>query len=190
MTQSAAHFVDCDINPDTIAGWTDSRSQARDVWYPSNHSHLNGQEVQVLGDGAYLGTETVASGVVALDDGTTVNHVGLAYTSTVEPTKLDLDKTGLATTKKIVKAIVSFFDTLGGNIGDSTTSTHPIIFRDNTDSFGSPPSLFSGIKEQPFDAQYEREGNVVITQDQPLPMTIRGIILPVGAYNDSIYERS
>ena len=184
MSQAAAHYVDSDINPDTIAGWTDTRDQARDLYFPGSHSHLEGETVQVLGDGAYLGTEAVSSGVVALDDDTTTNHVGLAFTSTLKPMKIDLDRLGIATIKKIVTAIISFYDTLGGEYGDTSTNMYPIIFRDRDDAFGSPPSLFTGPKELAYETDYTREGDVIIIQEQPLPMTVRGIILPVGVYDD------
>jgi hypothetical protein len=184
MTQVKAHFVDCDIKVDTIDAWTDARSQARDVWYPSDHSHLEGETVHVLGDGAYLGSETVSSGAVTKDDNTTTNHVGLNYTSTVIPSKLDIEGMGLALTKNIITAIISFYNTLGGKYGDTTADLHPIIFRDRDDAFGSPPGLYTDIQEQAFDGRYEREGNIVVYQDQPLPMTVRGIILPLGVYDD------
>ncbi len=179
--QAAAHFVDADYKTDTVDTWT-AGTQTRDLWWPSDHTHLNGETVQVLGDGAYLGTETVSSGDVTLDDNTTTNHVGLAYTSTVKPMKIDIEGLGIALTKKIITAIISFYNTLGGWYGDTTSDLYEIIYRDRDDAFGSPPSLFTGIKELPFDAEYEREGDIVIYQDQPNPMTVRGVILPVGVY--------
>jgi hypothetical protein len=184
MTQADAHYVDCDYLSDTIASWTDARGQVRDRWYPSDHTHLEGEEVQVLGDGAYLGTDTVASGAITLDDDTTTNHVGLAFTSTLKPSKLDIESLGIAIIKKVVTAIISFYNTLGGKYGDTDTDMYDVIFRDRDDTFGSAPAIATGIKELPFDTNYEREGNIIIEQEDPLPMTVRGIILPTGVYDD------
>jgi hypothetical protein len=181
--QVDAHYVDADIMPGITLEWTDSRSQARDLYFPGSHSHLEAETVQVLGDGAYLGTEAVSSGSVALDDDTTINHIGLAFDSTLKPMKIDLERMGIALTKKIVDAIISFYNTLGGQYGNTTSNLYPIILRDRDDAFGSPPSLHTGIKELPYDTDYERDGNIIIIQDEPNPMTVRGIILPVGAYN-------
>ena len=184
-TLADAHYVDCDILADTRATWDDDRGQVRDLYYPGSWSHLEGETVAVVGDGAYLGTEAVSSGVVALDDDTTTNHVGLIYTSTLQPSKLDLEQMGIAWIKKIVMAIVSFYQTLGGKAGDSSEDLTPIIFRDRDDEFGSSHGLTTETLELPLDTDYEREGNFTIVQDQPLPMTVRGIILPIGVYDDS-----
>jgi hypothetical protein len=94
---------------------------------------LEAETVQVLGDGAYLGTEAVSGGSVALDDDTTVNHVGLAFDSTLKPMKIDLERMGIALTKKIVDAIISFYNTLGGRYGNTTSNLYPIILRDRDD---------------------------------------------------------
>ncbi|MCP4537771.1 MAG: hypothetical protein GY832_11560 [Chloroflexi bacterium] len=185
MTQANAHFVDCDIQTDTIAGWSDSRSQERDLYFPGSHSHLNAETVQVVGDGAYLGTEAVSGGVVALDDDTTVNHVGLAFTSTLKPSRLDIENMGISLVKKITKALISFYNTLGGKYGATTSDMYDIVHRDRDDAYGSPPSLYTGINECPYDGEYERDGDIIIQQDQPNPMTVRGVIIPTGVYDDS-----
>jgi hypothetical protein len=181
---SYAHYVDADINPDAIAAWSDTRNQTRDLWYPAGHTHLEGEEVQVVADSAYLGTETVTGGDVTLDDGATHDHVGLAYCSTLIPMKLDLERMGIAWTKSIVQSIVSFYRTLGGEYGDTEVDTWPIIFRDRDDEFGTSPGLHTQTKELPYNTDYQREGDVFIRQCQPFPMTVRGIILPVGVYDD------
>ena len=132
-----------------------------------------------------LGTDTVSSGAITLDDNTIFNHVGLQYNSTLIPSKLDMEEMGIALTKNIVTAIISFYNTLGGEYGDTATNLWQIVTRDREDAFGSPPTLFTDIKECPFDADYEREGNICIRQTTACPMTVRGIILVVGVYDDS-----
>ena len=173
MTLAAAHFVDSDIAGSTSGSdsWT-STGQARTTAFPQARKHLNGEVVQIVRDGVLKADQTVAAGAVTGSG--TVNHIGLAYTSLVIPSKLDLEGMGLVLTKKITKAIVSFYNTLMGKVG--TKSTHL-----ETVSFGT--ALFSGIKEVPLDGGYEREGDIRIQQDEPFPMVVRGIILDLGAYN-------
>ncbi|MCP4537772.1 MAG: hypothetical protein GY832_11565 [Chloroflexi bacterium] len=149
--------------------------QSRALWSPSDYSHLNGEEVQVLGDGAYLGEDTVASGAVTLDDDTTTNHVGLAYTSKLQPMKMD----GEAHVKSIKRLYAQLYNTLGGRYGEELARLWEIVFKDRDGTFGSSPSLFEGHKELDFDGSYSRQGDVWIVQDDPLPMTVLGLIARV-----------
>lgn len=177
-TLAAAHFVDSDISGSssgTDYGWTSGTGatvQTRTTAFPANHSHLNGEVVQIVRDGLLKADQTVAAGVVT-GSGTT-NHIGLAYTSIVIPTKLDIMGMGLVLTKKITKAILNFYNTLMGKAGTTSTGTLQTV------SFGVV--LFSGIKEVPLNGGYEREGDVIIQQDEPFPMVCRGMILDTGVY--------
>ena len=147
--------------------------QDRALWYPADWTHLEGEEVQVLGDGAYLGVDTVASGEITLDDNTTTNHVGLAYTSKLIPMKVD----SIIYLKRIAKTYLQFYNTLGGKYGETLLTLYPIIFRSQTDDFGDSADLYSGYKELGFEGSYTRHGNIWVTQDIPLPMTLLGIVL-------------
>jgi len=147
--------------------------QSRALWYPSDWSHLDGETVQVLGDGAYLGTDTVASGAITLDDNTTTNHVGLAYTSYLQPMKPD----GEVYVKGINEILVQLYNSLGGKYSETLDRLWQIIFRDRDDDFGDSSALFSGYKLLTFDGTYTRKGDVWIVQDIPLPMTVLGLVL-------------
>lgn len=86
---------------------------------------------------------------------------------------LDIERMGIILTKKITKGIVSFYQTLKGKVGDSATTLETV-------SFGT--TLFDGVKEVPLNDGYDRDADIVIVQDEPLPMTIRGLVLDVGAH--------
>ena len=174
-TLAAAHFVDCDIT-ETSSGtgsWTSTvpNAQSRTTSHPQTRLHLEGEIVQILDDGAVVDDQTIASGVVSGIAGT--YHIGLAYTSTVKPSKLDLEGMGLIVTKLLTKAIVSFYDTLMGKVGTSSTKMETISFS---------TALFTGEKEVPLDSRYEREGDIIILQDEPLPCICRGIVLDLGGH--------
>ena len=117
--------------------------------------------------------DTVASGEITLDDNTTTNHVGLAYTSKLIPMKVD----SIVYLKRIAKTYLQFYNTLGGKYGETLLTLYPIIFRSQTDDFGDSADLYSGYKELGFEGSYTRHGNIWVTQDIPLPMTLLGIVL-------------
>ncbi len=145
--------------------------QNRTTAMPTDHAHLNGQTVQVLGDGSYLGTDVVANGAIDLDDNTTVNHVGLPYTSTVLPMKLD----GEWAVKRISKIIPNFNETVGGDYGRSIAELTSMVLRSSGDPLDTDSALFTGHVELPMDGTLDRSADIYITQDEPLPMKLLGI---------------
>ena len=172
-TLTAAHFVDSDITEGTSAAnaaWT-STGQARATTFPEDRAHLNGQTVDILDDGVVVDDQVVAGGVVSGIAGT--YHIGLNYVSTAKPSKLDIEGMGIILTKKITKAIVSFYQTLKGKVGTSSTDLETISFS---------TALFDGIKKVPLNDGYDRDGDIIIKQDEPLPMLCRGMVLDTGVH--------
>lgn len=169
MALSDAHFVDSDKATGTGGTWT-STGQSRIIKYPLSYSHLNGEKVKVVKAGVILADQTVVAGVVS----GTPDHAGLSYTSIAKPMKLDIEGMGITLTKKITKAIVSFYQTLKGKVGTSPTTMQKV-------AFGT--TLFDGIKEVPMNDGYDRSGDIIVVQDEPMPMVCRGLILETGAYN-------
>ncbi len=156
-----------DITPDKIKTGEQNRTTAM----PTDHAHLNGETVQVLGDGSYLGTDVVANGEIDLDDATAINHVGLAYTSTILPSKID----GEATVKRISKIIPNVNETVGGDYGRSEAKLTSMVLKDSGDPLDPDSDLFTGHVDLPFDGEYARNADIYITQDEPLPMNLLGI---------------
>ncbi len=156
---------------DNVPGAGFFGEQSRTVTYPEDHAHLNGQTVQVLGDASYLGTDVVTNGQIDLDDETTVNHVGLPYTSTILPMKLD----GEVKVKRISKIIPNFHETVGGNYGRDSTDLGSMVLRASGDPLDTDSDLFTGHVDLPFDGTYDRSADIYITQTLPLPMKLLGI---------------
>jgi hypothetical protein len=177
-TLANAHYVDCDIDGSTsgVDSWTSgtgSTVQTRTTSFPQTRVHLNGEIVQIVRDGLLKADQTVTAGAVTGSG--TVNHIGLAYTSIVIPSKLDIEGMGLILTKKITKAVVSFYNTLMGKVGTTSTGTLETV------SFLT--TLFTGIKEVPLNGGYEREGDIIVKQDEPFPLICRGVILDAGIHD-------
>ncbi len=138
--------------------------------------HLEGETVQVLGDGLVQATRVVSSAAITAESAANKYQVGLGYTATVKPMKLDLNGMGLAITKKINRGVFSVFETIGGEVGTSTSKLHDIPT--------GTAALFTGSKEIPLSGGYSREGDILARQTQPLPMTVLSFSLDVGANAD------
>ncbi len=156
-----------DNSPDKIKTGEQNRTTAM----PTDHAHLNGQTVQGLGDGSYLGTDVVAGGQVTMDDSTTVNHVGLQYTSTILPMKLG----GEVHVKRVSKIIPNVNETVGGTYGRDLTDMDSMVLRDANDPLDTDAELFSGHVDLPFDGTLDRSADIYIQQTLPLPYKLLGI---------------
>jgi len=143
--------------------------------------HLEGETVQVLADGEVFDDATVSGNQITLKKATVVTtastvQVGLGYTSTLKPMKLNIADLGLATTKKISRAIINLYNTIGGEMG--TTMSNVKDIPTGTDA------LFAGEKELSMPGGYSRAGDIIVRQTQPLPMTVLSLTLGIGASAD------
>ncbi len=163
------------INPNKIK----TGEQHRTTAYPQDLTHLNGQTVQVLGDGSFLGTDVVANGEVTLDDNTTVNHVGIQYDSKLQPMKID----GEVHVKRIRELIPNLFETVGGDYGESEAKLTSMVLLDSGDPLDTDGALHTGHVDLPFDGSYNRQGNLWFTQTEPLPFHILGAGVKLSVEN-------
>lgn len=137
--------------------------------------HLEGETVQVLGDGLVQATKVVSGGSITAATAASKYQVGLGYTATVTPMKINLGNLGLATTKRINRAITNVYKTIGGEVSPNGTKW---------ESIPTGTSLFTGTKELSIPGGYSRAGNITIRQTQPLPITVLSLTLDMGASND------
>ena len=172
-----ACFVDCGVTYDS----TTASSVISDL------SHLEGETVHVFADGLLFSASTVDGGLVGVVSSSTdaltevnVVHIGIPYYSTIKPMKLDLGGLGLAPQKKVTEGTLSFYQTIGGDYGTSTSNMYPINYSAEGES---TTELFTGDITMPFDGGYTRQGDVIIIQDEPLPMTLLSLTLDIGAHN-------
>lgn len=135
--------------------------------------HLIGETVVILGDGAVHPPQVVASdGSVSLQTAASVIEVGLPYSTTVSPMRpvVDLpDGSSHDRKRRWGRVSIRVIDTLGGAINGE-----PIDYRFPADPMDEATPLFTGIKAAN-KIGWDRDGFVVITQDQPLPMEILAI---------------
>lgn len=147
----------------------------------SGLSHLNGETVSILADGAVLPNVTVSAGAVTLPSGAragTVN-VGLPYVSKLKmlrPEAGSQDGTALGKTRRIHRIGLLLHRSLGLKLGFDFSELDSITFRTSADPMTRAPSLFSGVLSESISSDYNFETQICIQQDQPLPSMILAVM--------------
>ncbi len=141
----------------------------------SGLSHLEGQTVSVLADGATHPDKTVSSGSITLDRSASDVKVGLGYTSLLKTMRIDAgaqNGTSQAKTKRIYEVTARLYESVGVEIGPDLDNMERVPFRTSADPMdqGIPP--FTGDKEVEFRGNYDTDGFMIVRQTQPLPLTI------------------
>jgi hypothetical protein len=166
-------------------GWTTYTSGGTAQQVENSFSgldHLEGETVSVLGDGSVHPDVVVSGGAVTLTDYYNKVHIGLGYTSAIQPMKPNIPGTDIhGKQKRIHQIIFSFYKTLGAKFGP-TSGDETVPFRKTTDPLGFAPPLFTGEKIQTFNGGYELNADIYVEQTQPLPLTVRSITLKTGIY--------
>ena len=165
-----------DQNVDTTAftAYTTGGQVRERVTTITGLSHLEGQTVTILGEGAALGTATVTSGSITTPE-ISKAQVGLAYNSDLETLRIEAgaaDGTAQGKVQRIHRLIIRFWQTLGGKVGIDADNLNQLVFRKGGDAMDTAITLFDGDVEVEWDGEYSTEENIFIRQDQPLPMTV------------------
>jgi hypothetical protein len=175
--QHDGHFVDCGLVYDGAAATTISGA-----------GHLAGESVALCADSAALAAQTVAAGgTVTLPYAASVVHLGLPYTSTLQTVRYDFagaPGSTWARPKTINKATVSFYETLGAQIGpDTSRLREPVWYETGAVVYGGVPGLVTGDREVTLATTYATDhAQLVIVQSQPLPLTVRAIAAQVEVH--------
>lgn len=160
-----------------IAGGT-ARKETTTI---SGLSHLEGEAVDVLVDGAAHPQRTVSSGSITLTRNASIVHVGLPfdyYGETQRFTGGGQLGTDQGQNQRIQRVVARIHDTLGGEwgVGPAPAEFEPMLFRSGDDRQNFSPPLFSGDKDIPVAGGWTLEPTVYWRQTQPLPMTVLAIM--------------
>ena len=140
-------------------------------------AHLPNTSVVVKSGNYALGTFTTsANGTVTLNDPVTSVEIGLAYTpviSTLPPEFQLADGVSVGQKRRIVRVVLDLFETL-----DVKAKGTKILIRNVTSNFALQPDAITARKEV-YLLGWGTEGSVTITQDEPLPFSLNGILLEV-----------
>jgi hypothetical protein len=167
-TKRYIEYIDPDINTDSALVYSGSA-----VTELTGLEHLEGETVAIVGDGAIYQSEVVTDGKITIDPSAEEIEVGLAYTSYLKTMRPEVETRGGTSQgrrKRWVKIQVRVYETLGVKILGEI-----IPFRSAADDMDEPPPLFSGIIEK-VNLGWDLDGQIEITQEQPLPITILSIM--------------
>lgn len=140
-------------------------------------SHLEGETVQICGDGGYVGDDVVVGSTIALDDYYNQVHIGLGYNAKLQP--MDIEFQGNMTMNKVknVRAVsLRFYNSLYCKVGRSWTKYKTYDFRTISGAWDEPLPMFTGDKKIEFDGNYSTSGGIYIQNDAPLPLTVLCVI--------------
>lgn len=138
-------------------------------------AHLNGKTVAYLADGL-PGTGTVNGGTLELSTAASKVHVGYPMTSqikTLPMTMLNVDAFGTGRTKNVNRVWARLFESAAFQVGPTASSLR-------TSSVPAAGSLLSDFVEVTMSPSWNDEGQIVIQQDKPLPLTIAGMTIEVA----------
>jgi hypothetical protein len=149
-------------------------------------THLMGQTVGILSDGAVLPQQQVDSnGVVTVPTPGVRVHIGLPYTPVIET--LDIVVPGGESvrekSKNIPMVTVQVEETRGIFAGPDGNHLDEYVHRTD-ESTGTVPDELTGIAQIQIPCEWNKSGRVWIQQNDPLPITV-GAIIPEVRFGGS-----
>ncbi len=168
-TQADAYSVDCGV------AYTGAATTFIGL------DHLEGQTVSILGDGAVFPTQVVSGGSVTIDTSVVKCAIGLPFTYTAKPMRIQVNTqagASHAAYMKIAELAVSFYKTLNAKYGPDATHLLEIEWR-STEDYDAPPALFTGDKPLTLDGGFDPETPILISGSDPLPCCVRAIVAGV-----------
>jgi hypothetical protein len=143
----------------------DSDASPQTVW--NGLSHLNGEEVVVVGDGGVVGRYTVAGGQITIARPSLEVVIGLDYENRVEllaPEMATQDGSSSGSAMSCSEVITRWHETTG-----ATVNGDKLIFREMPDAVDAPPTSYSGTKSLAQIGWDKGDAELVIAQSEPMP---------------------
>jgi hypothetical protein len=155
----------------------------------SGLDHLEGETVAILADGAVQASRAVSSGAVTLDGNADKVVVGLPYTSTLQPSKIEVaaeNGTSQGKTFLCKKVHLNLWKTYGLECsdGNSPASWFPVLGRNPETALGDPEPLFTGLAEITNQGRHKDSVDVTIRQTLPLPCNVLAMIPQIQISSD------
>lgn len=161
--QQDAFFVDC--------GLTYSGAAAATI---GGLSHLEGQTVAILGDGAVMPQQTVTGGSITLPHAVSTAQIGLPITADLinPPLTSNQDSAmGQGRVKSINKGWLRVFNSGMFSAGPSADRLTPVKAR-RFEAPGTPPALMTDEIPLTVLSHFNPSGQLLIRQSNPLPLTV------------------
>ena len=168
VTKDDAFFVDSGLTYSGVATTT-----------ITGLSHLEGESVAVLADGAVQPAKTVSSGTITLDTQATKIHAGLTFRSllhTLPPEGGGNAGTAQGKTKRVHELTVRLFESIEFKHGPDLSNLRTRSFRGTDDPMDDSPSLFSGDISFKLNQSYEKAADYYVVQDAAYPLTVVAVM--------------
>ena len=145
-------------------------------------SHLEGETVGVVADGAYIGDKTVSSGQITLTDTATNVYVGYTYTAQVVSLPIEGGSqigASLSKKKKASQISIRVEDTTGLTYGVLGSTESLVDFRSAGAPMDEVPPMRSTDVKKTIQGGWEPDTRWVIKQTQPYPLNIVAVLTEV-----------
>ena len=141
--------------------------------------HLEGEKVVGNSNGNVIGPLTVTNGSVTLPDGASRVNLGISYTAEIQTLRLNVPaatgETIQSKDKKLSRLTVRTERCMGMQVGPDVDTMRDVKFGIPA-KFGQPRVLFAGDKETTLKPNWSKEGQFVIRQTDPMPLTVLAVI--------------
>ncbi len=141
--------------------------------------HLEGKTVSILGDGAVFPQQVVTGGQVVIDQPVSVAHIGLPYTSDLFTLPIAAQIDGGFAQGKVKNVNTAWLRVYrsGGIFAGPNAEQLTEAKQRTTEPYGSPPNLISDVVEIVLDGAWAADGQILIRQTDPLPLTVTSLTL-------------
>lgn len=142
-------------------------------------NRLKGETAAILADGFALTPTQVSTGGVLTIPSSERIVVGFPYTwkiKTVRPEAGAVLGSSQGATKRIDRAVIRFYRTVGCQVGPNYTVFEELLFRPVGLAVNKPIPMYTGDKSVPFLGGYDKDGYVCLQGSQPYPATVLAIV--------------
>lgn len=142
-------------------------------------AHLNGEECRVRADSAIMADATPSGGAITLARVGTTIEVGLDVNVTIKTMPITSqfgDGPILTSYKRVIRVVADMYQSLGVYVNGTLLPDRQF----GESILDTTPASFTGIKEL-YLTGWDRLAQVEITQTDPQPMTLLGLVVEVEA---------
>lgn len=135
--------------------------------------HLEGEEVNILADGAVMSRQVVTGGEVTLQQPASTVHVGLPITADLVtlPMAFEAQAAGQGRVKNVSNVWLRLNESSGVMAGPGFDALTQLKQRTD-EPYGSPPRVISGEFKHAVKNKWTDSGQVYVRQQDPLPVTL------------------
>lgn len=146
--------------------------------------HLEGQTVDVLGDGSVQSSKTVTNGAITLETPASRVTVGLNFKSVMQTLPLTVTQATIeGRRKRVIGMAARITEARGLKFGQRLSKLYQFKER-TTEAYGEPIAMLSEMKTGNMQSQFTNDAQIYVVQENPLPATLLGFVLSTEIGDD------